>query len=177
METSWYTSPNCVLSDNTPISDGADTYDDNYACGTGRHSRYDRLYLQNVETYYDDWDGREDLMLRYTSEPFSVDTEVTEHRLVDLYFTCTEKDCTLFVYLSDIVPDGISIYVTEGVFRAMHRKLGAIPENIPPTGPIHSLNQADAELLVPSETTSAAFELLPTSYLFRQAHRLRFSIA
>ncbi|MEE2737431.1 MAG: CocE/NonD family hydrolase [Planctomycetota bacterium] len=161
-----------------PSEDNAsDTYQADYACGTGIHSRYDRLYLANIETYYDDWDGREDLMLSFTGEPLYADIEVTGHPYVDLHFACTEKDCCFFVYLSDITPEGKSIYVTEGVFRALHRRPGPNPPNIPVTGPTHSYRKEDAEMLTPEEPASISFELIPTSYLFRKGHRIRISIA
>ncbi len=155
----------------------ADHYEGDYACGTGIHTRYDRLYIANVDTYYDDWDGREDAMLSYTTPPLDTDTEITGHPYVDLRFASSEKDCCLFVYLSDITPDGRSVYVTEGVFRALHRKPGPYPADIPPTGPTHSFKIEDAEHLVPGEPATVSFELLPTSYLFRQGHRIRMSIA
>ena len=116
-------------------------------------------------------------MLSFTGAPLAADTEVTGHPWAELHFAASEKDCTFFVYLSDVTPAGKSVYVTEGVFRALHRKLGANPPDIPATGPTHSFNRTDAEHLVPGEPAEAAFELLPTSYLFRQGHRIRLSIA
>ncbi|MBT5296787.1 MAG: CocE/NonD family hydrolase [Rhodospirillaceae bacterium] len=177
-ELSLYAAPDHNLSDGAPNDDNAsDVYQADFACGTGEHTRYDRLYIQNVETYYDDWDGREDLMLSYTGAPLDSDTEVTGHPWAELHFASSEKDCTFFVYVSDITPEGKSLYVTEGVFRALHRKPGPNPTDIPATGPTHTFNKADAELLVPGEPAQAAFELLPTSYLFRAGHRIRVSIA
>ena len=155
----------------------ADLYRADYACGTGGHTRYDRLYIADVQHYYDDWDGREEIMLCYTGAPLSADTEVTGHPWVDLHFACSEKDCAFFVYLSDVTPDGRSVYVTEGVFRALHRKPGANPATIPATGPTHSFNRADAALLVVGEPAVAAFELLASSYLFRRGHRIRLAVA
>lgn len=157
--------------------DAADTRQMDYASATGGHTRYDRLYLAAVETYYDDWDGREDMMLSYTGAPLAADTEVTGHPFVELSFAASEKDCCLFVYLSDVTPEGKSVYVTEGMLRALHRKPGALPTDVPATGPTHSFNRADAELLTPGEPTFASFELLPTSYLFRKGHRIRLSVA
>lgn len=157
--------------------DGQDDYQADYAAGTGAHSRYDRLYISNVETYYDDWDGREDLMLSYTGAPLDSDMEVTGHPFAELHFACSERDCAFFLYVSDVTPDGKSVYVTEGVFRALHRKPGELPAKVPSTGPAHSFNHADAELLSPGVPAFAAFELLPTSYLFRKGHRIRMSLA
>jgi len=168
---------NTLTSASSNNFEGADIYQADYASGTGNHSRYDRLYIANVETYYDDWDGREDMMLSYTGDVLGEDTEMTGHPWAELHFSCSEKDCTFFVYISDITPDGRSLYVTEGIFRALHRKPGPNPTDIPATGPTHSFNKTDAELLVPGEPAEVAFELLPTSYMFRKGHRIRISIA
>ena len=70
-----------------------------------------------------------------------------------------------------------SIYVTEGVFRALHRKCDRNQQNIPPTGPVHSFKEADVKLLNPNEPTEVAFELLPTSYVFEKGHCIQLSIA
>lgn len=177
-ETSLYFAGGNSLSNEAPnTEDAADAYQADYNCRTGMHTRYDRLYIANVETYYDDWDGREDRMLSYTGQPLTEDTEVTGHAVVDLHFTCSERDGCFFVYLSDVTPEGKSLYVTEGVFRALHRKEGKNPPTVPATGPVHSYSMADAEHLVPGEPASVSFELLPTSYLFRAGHRIRVSVA
>jgi putative CocE/NonD family hydrolase len=178
VETSYYPIAGHALAAEPPAdSEGGDAYQGDYACGTGEHSRYDRLYIASVERYYDDWDGREDAMLRYTGEPLAADTEITGHPWVELAFTCSEKDCVFHVYLSDLTPQGRSVYVTEGVFRALHRAEGALPDNIPPTGPAHSFTRADARLLAPGAPEAVRFELLPISYLFRAGHRVRMSVA
>ncbi len=155
----------------------SDAYTADFDCRTGFHTRYDRLYIVPVETYYDDWQGRDERMLRYTGAPLDADTEVTGHPTVTLHFTCSEKDCAFFVYLEDVTPEGRVVYVTEGIFRALHRRPGPNPEAIPATGPTHSFRRADAQVLVPGEAAEAAFELLPTSYLFRPGHRVRVAIA
>lgn len=177
-ELALYTAPGHTLATHAPEqAEGGDEYQADYACGTGVHTRYDRLYLASIEAYYDDWDGREDAMLSYTGEPLAADIEVTGHPAVHLCFTSSQKDCAFFVYVSDVTPQGRSVYVTEGVFRALHRAPGTLPERIPATGPQHSFNRADAKLLTPGQPDAASFELLPTSYLFRKGHRVRLSIA
>ncbi len=177
-ETKLYFSESHNLSPEAPnAADAHDVYQADYSCRTGSHTRYDRLYIANVETYYDDWHGRDEKMLCYTGAPLPEDTEVTGHPVIDLHFSCSEKDGAFFVYLSDVTPEGRAVYVTEGVFRALHRAPGHNPEDIPETGPTHSFNQADAQHLVPYQATEASFELLPTSYLFRAGHRIRVAIA
>ena len=102
---------------------------------------------------------------------------MTGHPWVDLKFSCSETDCVFFVYLSDLTLKKKSIYVTEGVFRALHRKCERNQQNIPSTGPVHSFKEADAKLLKPNEVAEVAFELLPTSYVFKKGHSMRLSFA
>lgn len=160
-----------------PTADGGDDYQADYDCRSGRHSRYDRIYAADVPVYYDDWAGRDEKMLCYTAAPFDADTEVTGHPSVSLHFSCSERDCAFFVYLEDVTPEGRAVYVTEGVFRALHRAPGAEPETIPALVPTHSFARDDARHLTPGEPAEADFGLLPVSYLFRRGHRLRLAIA
>jgi putative CocE/NonD family hydrolase len=177
-ELSLFAGADGALGESAPdAASASDAYQADYGCSTGAHTRYDRLYISNVESYYDDWDGREDKMQSYTGDPLSEDTEITGHPVVELHFASSERDCAFFVYLSDVTPEGKSVYVTEGVFRALHRKPGSPPKDVPVIGPPHSFKQADAEHLTPGEPAFAAFEMLPTSYVFRKGHRIRMSIA
>lgn len=173
-----YLGPDQGLTSETPANgDGADEYQADYDCRTGFDSRYDRLYTKVVETYYPDWHGRDARMLTYTGAPLAANTEVTGHAVAELYLAASERDCTIFVYLEDITPEGRALYVTEGMLRAVHRRPGDNPPTIPATGPTHSFRRADARLLTPGAPTEMRFELLPTSYLFRKGHRVRVAIA
>ncbi|MDA0998157.1 MAG: CocE/NonD family hydrolase [Proteobacteria bacterium] len=166
------------LSEKAPTAaDAADAYQGNYDCRTGFHSRYDRLYIANVTTYYDDWDGRDEKMIVYTGEPLEGDTEMTGHPVAHLHFSSSERDCAFFVYIAEVTAEDRSVYVTEGVFRALHRAEGAIPKNIPATGPTHSFAIADARHLAPGQPAEVSFEMLPVSYLFRAGSRIRVAIA
>ena len=60
---------------------------------------------------------------------------------------------------------------------ARRRKQGANPATIPATGPSHSYTRENAALLIPGAPVEIAFDLLPTSYLFRAGHRIRVAIA
>jgi hypothetical protein len=157
--------------------EGVDHHLADFACGSGRQTRYERLYLVVVEEYYPDWTGRDEKMLTFTGPVLEADTEVTGQPVATLHLESSEPDCALFVYLEDLAPDGTCRYVTEGVFRALHRRSGRPPATIPPTGPQHSYLGHDAAPLVPGEVATVAFELLATSYLFRKGHRIRVAIA
>ena len=157
--------------------EASDPYDGDFTCGTGSNTRYDRLVARTVETYYADWQDRDARMLTYIGAPLPVDTEVTGHPSATLHIACNEPDTAIFIYLEDVAPDGTCRYVTEGVFRALHRKPGDPPSTVPPTGPSHSFNRADSAALPRNRPVELAFELLPVSYLFRAGQRVRIAIA
>ena len=175
--TDFFFSTDGLLETEAPEAAAADTYRADYGCRTGSHTRYDRLFASVVEEYYPDWHGRDVRMLTYTTDMLMADLEVTGQAAVHLHLASSEPDCALFVYLEDVDADGICRYVTEGVFRALHRKISAPHPDIPATGPVHSFTRADAEFLVPGEPAEVAFELLPTSYRFRAGHRVRLALA
>ncbi|MFI0472000.1 CocE/NonD family hydrolase [Halomonas sp. HMF6819] len=173
-----YFQPNSGLAAEKPQAlDVADHYTGDYRCGTGNQSRYNRLYAQNVEGYYADWDGRDQTMLSYTTSVLDADMELTGHPVVRLHIESDTQDCALFVYIEDIDDKGKARYVTEGVFRALHRRVAPAHPNLPPLGPEHSFNERDARYLIPGEYSEVAFDLLPTSWLFKAGHRLRVAIS
>ncbi|WP_353177986.1 CocE/NonD family hydrolase [Salinisphaera sp. T5B8] len=155
----------------------ADRYVGDYRCASGNQSRYNRLYAQDVTDYYGDWDGRDARMLCYTSARFDSAMELTGHPVVRLFVASDTEDCALFVYIEDIDTEGRAHHVTEGVFRALHRRISPGPANIPQIGPSHSFDARDARYLTPGEYSEIAFDLLPISWLFKPGHRLRVAIA
>ena len=67
-------------------------------------------------------------------------------------------------------------YVTEGVFRAIHRKITDKPFYNHPA-PQHSYLREDAMPLRPGFPEKITFDLWPTSYQFKKGHKIRVSIA
>ena len=176
--TSLYLAADGALSPEKPNrSDASDTHRPDFRAGTGHRTRYERLSTIAVEAYYDDWHGRDERMLTYTSEPLSKDRTLSGHPVVTLHFASSEKDGSFFVYLEDVDPDGRTRYVTEGMLRAMHRKVRETPAGLQWVGPYHSLEEADAALLTPGEPAELAFSLYPTSWRFREGHKIRIAIA
>lgn len=158
---------------------GAEAFDEyrvDLDAGTGKASRWDSV-LGGYPVKYADRVERDQLLLTYTSEPLGEDMEVTGHPYVTVYAAASAPDATFFVYLEDVTPEGEVKLVTEGQMRALHRKLsaGAPPYDSPV--PYHTFERKDAETLKPGEETQLVFDLLPTSYLFRDGHRLRIAIA
>lgn len=166
-----------ILGSSTVTASGTDTYRADYACGTGTTTRYERLRAAAVTTYYEDWHGRDQRMLTYTSASFHNDTELSGHAVVSLDMSVSERDAALFVYLEDVDARGTCRYVTEGMLRALHRKVSEAPADRRSVGPYHSFTRTDAQLLAPGEQTRFELSLFPVSWLFRAGHRLRLAIA
>ncbi len=157
---------------------GADAVDD-YAidprAGTGDRSRW--ISLINVEhepIEYRDRAAADARLLVYDGAPLAEAVEVTGHPRILLHVAADAADAAVFVYLEDVAPDGRVEYVTEGMLRALHRKTTGAPYRTPV--PYHSCTRADAAPLVPGEAAALEIALYPTSYLFKEGHRIRVAI-
>ena len=152
-------------------------YQVDFTVTTGRQTRFERLGLQDVPVYYGDWDGRDDAMLRFETEPFAQDMELSGHVIAYLTVSSSEADAAVFLYLSEVDAHGKSHYVTEGFLRALHRKTATPPENYRCDWTYRRFTRADATLMKPDEPEALEVTLLPISWVFSKASRLRLSIA
>jgi putative CocE/NonD family hydrolase len=154
---------------------GADTYAVDPEAGTGRLTRWDALMGDLAVDL--DRTKRDERLLTYTSAPLPNAIEVTGHPIVSLFVASSADDGVFIAYLEDVAPDGRVTLVTEGMLRALHRRLQ------PPSGPLaeiiplRSFQRADAWPLVPGEVAELRFDLLPTSYRFRAGHAVRLALA
>ncbi len=152
-------------------------YQVDFATTTGERTRYERLGLQDIPVYYDDWNGREAALLTFDTAPFEAAMELTGHAVARLALTSSQTDAGVFVYLSEVDAAGRSHYVTEGMLRAMHRATGEAPPNYWSDWPYHPYTRAAARLLRPGERVTLEIGLLPVSWVFERGSRLRVSIA
>ncbi|MEB2398249.1 MAG: CocE/NonD family hydrolase [Alcaligenaceae bacterium] len=159
-----------------PASAG-DSYQVHFDTTTGTHTRWERLGAHEIDTYYDDWAGRDAELLNYTSDVFQEDTELSGHIVVSISFTCSETDAALFVYASEVEEDGTRRYMTEGMLRMLHRQTLPPPAAYATTWPYRSFHRKDARLLAPGRPDVARFALLPISWCLKAGSRLRLSIA
>jgi putative CocE/NonD family hydrolase len=112
--------------------------------------------------------------LTYTSEPLTVDTEITGYPIVHLWITSTAQDGDFFAFLQEVDATGTSRPISDGALRASHRALAKAPyENF--GLPYHSGLQSDVAPLPPTPT-ELVFSLTPTSYLVKAGHRIRLTI-
>jgi uncharacterized protein len=148
-----------------------------YACGTGQNTRYGRLQIRNIRDYYTDWQTTETGRLRFVSEPLEDELTIAGHPVVTIYLSSDQKDACVFVYLEDIEPNGSVRYVTEGMLRALNRKIAPPSPTYVTTWPYHDDTRKRASPLVPGETAELTFAMLPTAWKFPKGHRVAMSIA
>ena len=104
------------------------------------------------------WD-REDVLV-FESPPLEQDTEITGSITATVFASSSAVDTDFLVRLLDVEPDGIAWNLTEGIIRARFRK--GIYE--PPV------------LLEPGEVFKYEIELLPTSNVFFNGHKIAVHI-
>lgn len=103
--------------------------------------------------------------------------EVTGHPIVTLFVSSTANDGDFFVYLEDVDESGHVTYVTEGMLRAIHRKLSHEEPPYQTPTPYRTFKREDAVPLVSGEIAELKFDLLPTSYLLKKGHSIRVALA
>lgn len=168
-----------LVSNTTEVATGNAEYsiDSTNTCGsTSRWNSQTALY-KHGHTNYSDRREQSEKLLTFTAQPFANDVEMTGHVITDLYISANAMDAVVFCYIEDVAPDGSVTYVTEGLFRALHRKVSENTSGYKQVGPFHTFNKKDAEPLTPGETVRLQFDLLPISYQFKAGNALRVSIA
>ena len=95
--------------------------------------------------------------------------------MVTLFLSASEDDADIHVYLEEVDMDGNVRYVTEGVLRGSHRKLGEAPyDNM--GLPYQRSFKADRSPLPQGEPTEMVMDLHPTANVFDAGHYLRIAI-
>lgn len=174
--TRFFMSQDNSLSSASPMNaTGADSYKVDFEATTGEQNRW-RTQLGNPVNY-PDRAAEDRRLLTYTSQPLAEDTEITGYPVVDLFVTSTHTDGNFFVYLEEVDEAGKVTYLTEGMLRALHRKISTDAQPYKTLVPYHSFKRKDAQPLVPGEVSELKFAMQPTSVLIRKGHRLRIAIA
>ncbi len=126
--------------------------------------------------------------LVYTSAPLEEDTEVTGHPLVHLWVSSTAADGDFYVYLEDLGESGEALLVTEGQLRASFHRVfdndamangGKHGIDVLPDLPWHGYErkQHDPSALAGGNVVELCIDFHPTSWVFKEGHRLRLAIA
>ena len=173
----WYLDTANTLTLGKPESAlGEDAYTVNFEATTGERNRW-HTQVGGGQVIYLDRADEDKKLLSYTSPPLDKDTEITGYPIVELLVSSTHSDGAFYVYLEEVDEAGKVTYLTEGLMRALHRK---VSNEAPPTKllvPYHSFKKKDALPLVPGQTAELKFGLLPISVLVKKGHRLRIAIA
>ncbi|RMH32306.1 MAG: CocE/NonD family hydrolase [Nitrospirae bacterium] len=173
-----FLSPDKTLTDEPPSSAAAPlTYQMDLTTGTGHQTRWDTLIGTSLTNPYPDRAERDTRLLTFTSSPLEVDLEVTGHPVVTLRVRSSARDLAVFAYLEDVDETGRVTYVTEGMLRALHRRLHDPPADWIPGVPYRTYLRKDAQPMEPDIPATLVFDLLPTSYEFKRHHRIRLALA
>jgi putative CocE/NonD family hydrolase len=175
----WYFAADGTLSRSQPSAEtGSDAYTVDFEANTGEFNRWWEMGAVVGKTVvYGDRSEAANHLLTYTSPPLEYDVEITGYPIVTLHVASTHRDAALYVYLEDVDERGRVFYVTEGLLRALHRRVSSEPSPYRLQVPYHSFKSQDAMPLVPGEIAEIGFGLHPTSVLIRRGHRIRIGIA
>lgn len=176
-EQDWYFWDGRSLAPEKPdAAEGADMYAVDFTAGSGASNRW--MGQMGLPVQYGDRREEDKKLLTYTSAPLGSDLEITGSPTVFLYAASTHTDGAFHVYLEDVGPDGRVTYLTEGLLRAIHRRMKD-PRTAPyvPLGVYHTFRKTDAVQLVPGEVTEIPITLCPISVQVKKGHALRVAIA
>jgi hypothetical protein len=124
--------------------------------------------------------------LTYTSAPLGAALEITGHPVVTLSASSTEAYGDFFVYLEDVSPAGDAVLVTEAQLRAGYAALhdndlivfgGKSGVEVLPELPWHGYERQHYADGILKDRTELVIDFQPTSWTFREGHRIRVSIA
>ena len=103
---------------------------------------------------------RDDVLV-YTSEVLERDVEVTGPITAHIWLTTSAPDTDVVVRLCDVLPDGTSYNLTDGILRGRYRNadLGEAPS-----------------LLTPGDPVEFRVDLWSTSNVFLKGHRIRVQV-
>jgi uncharacterized protein len=174
----WYLASGHSLSLESPIADsGEDSYTVDYQASSGLSNRWWSFGgAINQSVAYPRRVEQNPHVISYLSPHWAEDIELVGSPILHLELACSTPDCAFYAYLEDVAPDGSVSYLTEGLLRALHRKLSSTPP-YSVLGPYHTFKQADSVPLIPGEPAEIVIGFLPVSVLLRGGHRLRLSLA
>lgn len=173
----YFRTNNIVITNSPSKMSGKDNLKFNYRTTTGESSRWASLLhvdCNNVD--YKASEEQDDLSLIYATPPFEEDFEITGSPVISLYVKSNITDIQLFVYLGDVFATGNMVYITEGLFRTIHKRVNNLQSLYEVPYPTHTFLKKEASFLSPIQESLVTFDLLPVSYLIKKSHSLRIRI-
>jgi putative CocE/NonD family hydrolase len=150
-----------------------DAYQVDYSTTSGEHTRWGAVLSASE---YPNMRENDEKALIYTTAPLERRVEITGHPVAHLWLETDAPDLDVFVYLEEVDSKGNSTYITEGILRASHRAMSTAPyDNL--DLPYHSHYESDLEPIPAGKPFEMVFDLMPTSYQFKQGSRIRITVA
>jgi len=168
---------------------GSDEYTVDFSTTANYGDSYDGArYLMTTPDVMPDRTDEDTKCLTYTTQPLTADTEVTGHPIVNLWVSSTVDVGDFYVYLEDVDEDGTVVPVADGLLNAKYHELfdndrmilgGDSQIDILPDLPWHGYEAGDADetVFANGKIVNLNFDLLPTSWTFKEGHSIRVSIA
>ncbi len=173
----WYFGTDTSIAPNKYSADGNMNVKLRYDIGTGGGSRYNSqttLYRYEKHTGYPDRKKQTSSLFYFDSNVLEDTIVITGHIQAALSCSFPTTDATIFIYVDEVTKNGQVKYITEGMFRAIHRATGDDNGYINP-GEFHSFRMADKQNLVPGEKVQLNFSFLPISYRVNKGSKIRIS--
>ena len=165
------------LSTTRPEVGGKSPYRVDYHVSMGESTRYhDSIGMGPMR--YEDLNGHAERSLVFETAPFDRDLVVVGHPVVELFLTSSEGDIEVNVYLQEVDERGQPFYLTDGIIRSSHRKLGQPPYDKMGL-PWLDGSRAAVESTPPLDRNQPSvlkFTMYPTAARFQRGHRLRIVI-
>lgn len=105
------------------------------------------------------------------------DMVITGIPTLKLVLKTQNPDPRIFAVLEEILPDGRVKYITEGAFRAIHRKSYTNPLYYEYQAPYHSYTRKDAHEMPSNQFEVIEYHLEPISYLVKKGSKLRLALS
>ena len=176
-----YFSPE-LLKNEKPIKEEVVTYNCDYATTTGYGekgggTRWNSLTVlyKYEDTYYGPRGGQDNLMEVFDGPVLDKDMEITGHPEIHLNVSSSTGKGHIFVYLEEVLPDGTSRYITEGMLDLDFAAMTDNPD-YKTCYPQHSYKEKDMISLKPDEFTQTVINLIPTSYTIKEGNRIRIAV-
>ncbi len=154
-----------------------DVYQVDFSTTTGTQTRYERLGAANVVDYYPEWTALSAPMLTYETAGLEHAMAIVGHPVVTLRMSIDQGDASIFAYLSEVDANGRARYITEGLLRAIHRKIAPAPDDYVTAWPFRTYHRKDAAPVEKRVAVDYVIPLLPVAWTLPKGSRLRLSIA
>lgn len=171
-----------LLKNERPTKEETVTYNCDYATTTGYGekgggTRWNSLTVlyKYEDTYYGPRGGQDLLMEVFDGPVLEKDVEITGHPEIHLNVSTSTGKGHIFVYLEEVLPDGTSRYITEGMLDINHAKM-CEDGDYSCCFPQHSFKEKDMIELQPNEFKKTVINMIPTSYTVMAGNRIRIAV-